>query len=229
MTREFLILLIGLWSAGSASAQARVAVGAGTAALGGVDVAFGNLVNGLAQVAPGLAAQRSYSVWWVTEAEAHVPVGPIGVGARVQGRWSQADALYGDWAGTVDVIGRTQALLGELDVAFPLGPPGLRVAAHAGSALVSTRLSADASAEFEGRTEQVQYRLTGTGVGPTVGASVLWDIPVGPGAISARLGARWGRVSALKAQETTDVSQTEGELRLGHNFDGVSLTVGVGL
>ncbi len=230
LTLTLLGMLAGL-AATPAQAQrwSRLALGVGSAGLGDAGLAFDNLVDGFAQVAPGLVAQRAYPVWWIAEAEAGAPAGPVEFGVRVQGRWAQADALYGDYAGTVDVVGRTRALIGEVGVALPIRSWPLNVAVHGGGIVASTRLSADAVATYDGRTERTFYRLTGDGLGPTVAASVLLRVPVEPVALSARLGARWGRVSTFRAREATPNSQTDGDLRLVHDLSGVTLTVGVGL
>lgn len=210
--------------------QGRIAVGVGSAGLGDFGAAFDALAEGYAQVAPGLVAQRAYPVWWIAEADAHTPVGPVQVGARVQGRWSQADALYGDYAGTVDVIGRASALLGEVEAALPISERlPLRAAVHGGGVYLRSRLTADAVATVDGQTAQPVYSLAGTGTGWTVGASLLLDVPVGPAALSARLGARWAHVPKLDAREVTDVSQTEGRVNLDHDLSGLTLTVGLRL
>lgn len=210
--------------------QGRVALGVGSAGLGDFGAAFDAIVEGYAQVAPGLVAQRSYPVWWIAEADVHAPVGPVQVGARVQSRWSQADALYGDYAGTVDVVGRARALLGEVEVAIPISERlPLRAAVHGGGVYLRSRLTADAVATVDGQTGESVYRLTGTGIGWTAGVSLLLDVPVGPAALSTRLGARWAHVPKIDAREVTDVSQTEGRLALDHDLSGVTLTVGLGL
>ena len=228
MTRT---LWLSLLLAASAAAQpsSRVAVGVGSGGLGDAGAAFESLVAGFAQVAPGLSAQRAYPVWWLAEAGARLPVRGLELGGRVQGRWAQADALYGDYAGTVDVVGRTAALVIEGEVATRLGDGPARLALHSGVVALSTELTADATASVDGRSATAAYRLTGTGTGMTVGASLLVDAPLGPATVSARLGARWGRVASLRAQEVTDTGQTNGELPLAHDLTGVTLTVGVGL
>lgn len=232
MMRSVLILLMvlgGTAQPAQSQQRTRIAVGVASAHLGDAGRAFDNLVTGFAQVAPGLQAQRAYPAWWMLEAGASVPLGPVDVGARAQGRWTQADALYGDYAGTVDVVGRTRALVGEAEASIPLGPERVRAGAHVGAVVTSTRLTADAVATLDGQTEQSRYRLTGTGVGPTAGASLHARLPMGAAAVSARLGVRWGQVRRLNAQESTPTSQTSGQLRLVHGFSGVSFTLGVEL
>ena len=223
------LLIAMLLIAGPASAQrTRVAVGIGSAGLGTFGAAFDQQVEGFAQVAPGLAAQRSFPVWWTVEAEGAVPKGPVEVGARIEARWSQADALYGDYAGTVDVTGRVRAVLVEAVVAVPL-TEALRVQAHGGGIALESRLTSDAAAALDGQSALVQYSLRGTGLGITAGASLMLDVPVGRTAVSARLGARWGHVRELDATERTPTSQTTGRLRLDHALSGATLTIGIGL
>ena len=230
--RAFAVLAFSLGVfplASSAQPSGRVAVGAGTASPSDLGRAFGNLVVGFGQVAPGLSAQRAYPVWWVAEAEARSSVwGSFSAGGRLQGRWSQADALYGDYAGTVDVVGRTRAVLAEVEVSQQLREGPLRAALHGGVVVTSTQITAEAVATVEDQTERTSYRLTGSGTGPTVGASLLAETRVGGIGLAARLGARWGHVTELDARETTPTSQTEGRLRLRHGFSGLTLTVGVG-
>lgn len=226
MTRLLFALLV--LSASASAQHGRVAVGLGTADLGDFQTAFEDQVASYQRVASGVAAQRTFPAWRLVEAEGMTTLGPVEVGGRVQGRWAESDALYGDYAGTVDVTSRVRAWVFDAQVAVPVRP-GVRVAGHGGFAAVSSRLESTYVASAQGLEASGAYAFEGDGLGPTLGASVLVEVPAGPVGLIARLGARWGRVRELDATERTPNGQTEGRILLNHGLSGISLTLGASL
>lgn len=232
-----LAVLVGLLlSSSPATAQrphVRLAVGAGS--MGGGDFAslFEDVVASYRARGVGVDVQRLFPAWWTAEAEGFYPVGPVELGMRVQVQRTQADALYGDPAGTLDVRGELRSVFVEPQVAaWRAVAPWLRVGAsvHAGVALASSDLTQRIAidyAPFSGR-EEAEAEASGRGL--SLGASLLIAVPAGPVDASLRLGGRWARVRGAEIEERVNGAVLPGEPALiDYDVSGLSVTLGIGL
>jgi hypothetical protein len=233
---QFAVLVGLLFLPSSATAQRpHVRLAVGTSTMGGGDYAslFEDVVASYQSRGVDVGVQRLFPAWWTAEADGFYPLGPVELGVRLQVQRTQADALYSDPAGTLDIRSELCSVFVEPQVAaWHAVAPWLRVGAsvHAGVALTSsdlTQLITIDYAPFSGR-EEAEAEASGRGL--SLGASLLIAVPVGPVDASLRLGGRWARVRGVEVEERVNGTVLPGEpATLDYDVSGISATLGIGL
>jgi len=156
-----------------------------------------------------------------------LPQWEVGIGTRYTR--TSAAALYGDYAGTLDVRSRTRMWTLEVltayafDIAGPIDPV---VGARGGLAFAHYELENTVALTFDGMNERATGRVEADGRGYPAGVSVGARYMRGRLTVQADAGYRLARVSDPGAT-IDDASGTEsGELRFDLDYSGVVTTLG---
>ena len=223
---------------GPAEASARrairlhAAVGRGTLAVGDFGQLFTSSVEGYRAQGVPMEVQREYPPAWAAEVAVHRAEGLFESAIRLQAQRAAADALYGDYAGTLDVRSRLTAVFLEAEVG-PRWRIGDRawagVAFVPGGALVATRLTHDLALTIGGEATS-RYEARTRGLGWSAGLSSSAGLRVGGVALAARLGVRYAVVRNVRLVERADGQEVQDQRgRLDHDLTGLTLTLGVEL
>jgi hypothetical protein len=145
-----------------------------------------------------------------------------GLGLRYTG--STASSLYGDYAGTLDVVSRVRAFVFDAVSYYNLGNGGTFAGARAG--FVYGRMSTREAIDLQDLGDSFS-EIRGSGIGYSLEGFGGVGFDAGPFPITLQLGYRYAVVDRLKGSVRSDQGRTSGELPLSLDFSGLSGSVSV--
>jgi opacity protein-like surface antigen len=156
-----------------------------------------------------------------------LPRWEVGIGGRYTS--TEADALYGDYAGTLDVRSRTRMWTLEAITAYAFdiaGPVDPVAGARAGIAFAHYELENTINVSFDGVSDRATGRVDADGRGYTAGAFLGARYARGRITVQADAGYRLARVSRPGATIEEPNGSESGDLRFDLDYSGVVTTLG---
>jgi hypothetical protein len=174
--------------------------------------------------------QRSYPGRGIVGVSVRIdplPRWEVGIGGRYTS--TEADALYGDYAGTLDLRSRTRMWTLEAVTAYAFdiaGPVDPVAGARGGIAFAHYELENTINVSFDDVSDRATGRVDADGRGYTAGAFLGARYTRGRITVQADAGYRLARVSRPGATIEEPNGSESGDLRFDLDYSGVVTTLG---